>query len=318
MSEDILESPSQIKISVVVCTYNRASLLKSCLESLALQTLDQGLFEVLIIDNNSADVCLRIATEFVAANPHFRLIVEHVQGLSYARNRGYQEASGEYIAYIDDDAIAYNDWLAQMFSFLERHPDVEVFGGTYRAIFATIPPKWFPPEYGSLSLGDQERSIDIGKEFISGTNMVFRKSLLNALGGFNTVLGMKGQHVSYGEETRLQLDIAERQIKVYFLPDMKVSHLVAEYKMSLKWLLLSAYASGRCSRETLKLEHTFFSHLWGVSIGLAKMLVGMISPSKGPVKRRLYYALTGLCWELGGMADYLSTWRCRLNWRISG
>jgi len=293
-------------ISVVVCTYNRARLLKSCLDSLAIQMLDPDLFEVLIVVNNSTDDSLQIATEYVAVNPHFRVIVEPVQGLSYARNRGYKEASGQYVAYIDDDAVAHSDWLVQMFSFLKQHPNVEAFGGPYKAIFATTPPKWFPPEYGSLSLGDKERPIDVGKEFISGTNMVFRRMLLKAMGGFNTALGMRGGQLAYGEETRLLLGIAKRGVDIYYLPNMSVDHLVAEYKISLRWLLLSAYANGRCSVVIFNQQRNFGSHLMGICVGVGKMILRMFISGEVPFKRKLYYSLAGFCAEIGAFTAYLS------------
>lgn len=192
-----------------------------------------------------------------------------------------------------------------MESFIAQNPGVEAFGGPFRAFYLEIPPSWFPPEYGSWTLGEQVKEVLLGEEFISGTNMVFRKDLLESIGGFKGSLGMMGEQISYGEETRLQLDISERKIPVYFFPGMKVSHLVAGYKMRLGWLLTSAYASGRCSSETLKLERGLLSHLRGLSIGLAKMIVYPVAPGRGPLKRRAYYALTGISAEIGAMIEYL-------------
>ena len=81
--------------TVVVCTYNRAHLLRSCLESLLAQTLDQGQFEVLVVDNNSTDATSQIVNEYTAKYSHFVAVAERQQGLSYARNRGWKEADGE-------------------------------------------------------------------------------------------------------------------------------------------------------------------------------------------------------------------------------
>lgn len=291
-------------ISVVVCTCNRAALLRVCLDSLAQQTLDSHKYEVLVVDNNSCDETLDVVSEYLKGSNCFRVVREPGQGLSHARNRGWKDAVGQFVAYIDDDAKADPDWLAQMVLFIIDNPDVEVFGGPFRAFYQQAPPAWFPPDYGSWSLGDRARKIEPGKEFINGTNMVFTRRLLESMGGFRTSLGMKGQQLSYGEETRLLLDIADRQIPIFFFPEMRVSHLVAEYKMSLEWLLLSAYASGRCSGETLNLERTLFSHLRGLFVGLAKMLTNMLALGRGPLKRRLYCALSGLCWEVGAIVEY--------------
>lgn len=293
-------------ISVVVCTYNRAGLLRSCLEPLTAQTLAREKFEVLVIDNNSTDDTSQVANEFAAKNSHFRVIAEPEQGLSHARNRGWKEAEGQFVAYIDDDARARTDWLSQMYGFVERNPDVEAFGGPFEAFFEMELPVWFPPEYGSWSLGERERPIKVGEEYINGTNMAFRKSLLQSLGGFKTSLGMTGERISYGEETRLLIDLAERGIPVYYLPQMRVSHLVADYKMSLRWLLFSSYASGRCSAETLNQQRSLGAHFCGLGVGTVKMVVQLIGSDKVPFKRKLYYALNGLCWEIGSFVGYLS------------
>ena len=159
-----------------------------------------------------------------------------------------------------------------MSDFIERHPDVMVFGGPFDAFPETDLPDWFPLEYGSWSLGDQERPVMIGEEFINGTDMVFHKSQLESLGGFKCSLGMSGEQISYGEETRLQVDIAARGLPVYYLPGMRVDHLVPKYKTNLKWLLSSAFASGRCSAETLNRQRTFGAHLYGLLLVLQKWL----------------------------------------------
>ncbi len=293
-------------ISVIVCTYNRSRLLSSCLESLTAQTLDREKYEVLVIDNNSTDATLQVATEYAAKNSHFTVVAEPTQGLSHARNRGWKEAAGQFVAYIDDDAKAHPDWLAQMHAFIERNPHVEAFGGPFEAFFEAELPQWFPPEYGRWSLGDRERPIRVGEEFINGTNMVFRKGLLESLGGFKVTLGMTGRRLSYGEETRLLVDLAERGIPVYYLPGMQVAHLVAHYKANLGWLLMSAYASGRCSAETLNKQRTLGAHCFGLCVGAAKMMVGLLGAGRMPFRRRLYYALSGFCGELGAFAGYVA------------
>jgi len=298
-------SASNPKISIIVCTYNRADLLLGCLQALAIQMLDCELYEVVIVDNNSTDNTQEIAHRVIANNVNFRIVSESKQGLSHARNCGWQEAVGEFIAYIDDDAKAEPDWIMQMYSFIKCNSTVEAFGGPYRAFYQKPPPLWFPPEYGTYSLGDVTRKIHIGEEFVSGTNMVFRKSLLNALGGFNTALGMKGGQLAYGEETRLLLDIAEQGVDVYYLPNMSVDHLVAYYKISLRWLLRSAYANGHCSEVTFSLRRTWQGSLFGIVVGLMKMVLIFFRPGRMPIKRRVYYSLSGLCAEWGALISYL-------------
>ena len=97
-----------ILISTIICTYNRADVLKICLEKITLQEADPAIFEVIIIDNNSNDHTADIVKTFISnytGQISFHYFLEKKQGLSAARNRGLKESTGMYINYIDDDAM---------------------------------------------------------------------------------------------------------------------------------------------------------------------------------------------------------------------
>ncbi len=291
-------------ISVVVCTHNRADLLGGLLSSIEAQTLDKEQFEVVVVDNNSVDHTLQVAREFVARHINAQLFTESEQGLSNARNRGWREARGLYVAYIDDDAEADSHWLVEMASFIRRNPTVCAFGGPYEA-FSTYPvPSWFPPGEGSMSLGSDERPLDAEREFIHGTNMVFRRDILAEFDGFDPALGMNGNKLSYGEETRFQLLLKERGQAVFYVPAMKVRHYLPAHKMRLGWLLKSAYAVGRCSALALGHRRGLFSHLAGIAYGCVHALRTFCRPRNIPLRRLIYYGLTPLVSEFGAFLDY--------------
>src|SRR5690349_3554566 len=104
MPSAALSCPDRLRVTVVVCTFNRASLLIGCLSRLAEQAGPQTASEVLVVDNNSSDNTTESVKPFCERYAWFRLAVENKQGLAQARNRGWQEARGEYVAFIDDDA----------------------------------------------------------------------------------------------------------------------------------------------------------------------------------------------------------------------
>lgn len=298
-------------ISVIVCTYNRADLLPGCLESLAEQSTDKRLYEVIVVDNNSTDATQEIARSFTAEHPNFSVVSESAQGLSHARNRGWREARGEYVAYVDDDAVACPDWVEQMHSFILRRPDAGAFGGPYDA-FSTVPvPDWFPLEYGRLDLGDEERPLKIGVEWINGTNMVFRRDLLAECGGFNPELGMLGERVSYGEETRLQMDLASKGIAVHYVPAMKVRHQVAAYKLKLWWLLKSSFSVGQTLATSQDMRRSLFYHCCLVGYALLSGLMKFLTMRVPFFKRRLLYSLSPLSTEMGAFWERLSSGRGR-------
>ncbi len=292
-------------VSVIVCTYNRASLLRGCLDSLRQQSSDRQLFEVIVVDNNSTDTTAAVALEFAEICPHFRTVVATQQGLSCARNVGWQTAQGTYVAYIDDDAIAAPDWVDCIIQFATAHPEIQVFGGPYDAFTLRELPPWFPPEYGRLDFGDRTHPIELGPEWIPGSNMIFKQRIFKEYGGFDPELGMKGQQTAYGEEINLLARLNQAGIAIYYVPSLKVKHLIADYKMSLRWLLTSIYRAGCSASQTFAQQRSLYPHCAALVKFSLLAPIKLIWPLTIPLKRRLYYALYWPTWEAGALHEYM-------------
>ena len=287
------------KISVVVCTYNRAGLLEDCLKSLAKQSADISGYEIIVVDNNSTDKTKEVANSFIKKYPNFRYVKEPNQGLSHARNRGWKEARGEYAAYIDDDARADGRWVENIIAFASKHPDVVAFGGPYKGFSLEEIPEWYKETtYGTKTLGEKQRPID-KNEWISGTNMVFRKTLLSGLGGFNTRVGMSKDTVSYGEETNLLVKIKKKNLPIFYVPDMVVEHLVADYKMSLRWMLMSHYKNGFSAMEAFELRRRPFRQALVTLYCLLNGFIRFIFSKKRYFRARVLESFSVFVWNLG-------------------
>lgn len=177
-----LSSP---RISVIVCSYNGQRTLPDCLQGLS--QLDYPNFEVIVVDDGSTDRTASIAREY-----GYTVISTENRGLSEARNTGLAAATGEIVAYIDDDARPDPHWLTYLAAtFLTtNHAGV---GG----------PNIAPPGDGPIAdcianapggpihilLSDQEA------EHIPGCNMAFRTSCLRAIGGFDPQFRIAGDDV---------------------------------------------------------------------------------------------------------------------------
>lgn len=294
---------TEVLMSVIVCTYNRAKLLGNCLKSIESQTAGKNLYEVIVVNNNSTDNTQKIIEDFVRNRPNFRVIIEKNQGLSYARNKGWKEAKGKYIAYIDDDAIAEPNWVEQIVMFIKNNPKINVFGGPYGRFSLKPFPKWFPEEYGILNLGDKIRKINPKKEWLTGTNMIFRKVLFKKYGGFKTCLGMRGTKMYYGEETEMIVRLSKKGEFIYYVPTIRVKHLVAEYKFSLWWLLKSDYFhnlnSSLISGKVPNLLRSFILFL----VSILVFPVYLLNIKKEPFKRKIYYGLSNVFSHLGKLTE---------------
>jgi glycosyltransferase involved in cell wall biosynthesis len=234
-----------IKISVIVCTYNRSELLGGNLRTLCRQSLDKSEYEVLVVDNNSTDDTREVVTEFCRQFSNVRYCFEQQQGLSHARNRGWQEARGKYVAYIDDDARAGESWLETALALLENtKPAPLCLGGPIFPFYTTAKPTWFKGEMRTW--GDSPRYLQPGESF-SGSNMVWRKEILQALGGFDVKSGMRGDCFSLGEETVLFEKIWRSfdQPYFYYSPELAVQHWVPPAKMTVSYRLKRAFITGQ-------------------------------------------------------------------------
>jgi glycosyltransferase involved in cell wall biosynthesis len=234
-------------ITVVICTYNRAELLATALQTLCQQMFEPSHYEVIVVDNNSRDKTWLVSQEFCQRQPNIRYCLELRQGLSYARNRGWREAKGEYVAYIDDECKVPAQWLAVAKQIIDRLAPA-VFGGPFFGYYRTAKPPWWKEDYGGFEYSDVARALT-PSEHISGGNLVIQRTVLDKLGGFSPELGMSGQKLGYGEETELQnrLRATMPDQLIYYDPNLYLYHLVRPEKMNLRWILYSQFIGGRYS-----------------------------------------------------------------------
>src|SRR5579862_1106876 len=105
-----------MKITVILCTYNRHQSLAAALESIADQHLPAGAdWEVVVVDNNSSDHTREVVDQYCRKYPNrFRYVFEPQPGKSYALNTGIREAKGDVLAFMDDDVTVEADWLQNL------------------------------------------------------------------------------------------------------------------------------------------------------------------------------------------------------------
>ncbi len=212
--------PRYPKVSVVVCSYNGSKTLDGCLKSL--QKVDYPNYEVILVDDGSTDSVPEIAARYSYIRYHRQVN----KGLSVARNVGMDLATGEIVAYTDDDCFADEDWLYFLVAkFLET--DAVGVGG----------PNLLPIEDGPVSACVQASPgapahiliDDTVAEHIPGCNMAFRTDRLRAIGGFDAVYRKAGDDVDVC--WRLQ---AEGGVIVYAPAAMVWHHRRSTVKAYLK------------------------------------------------------------------------------------
>lgn len=246
---------SSIKISVVICTYNRAAYITDAMESLYQQSLPKDLYEVIIANNNSTDNTQQICKAFIAShtNANFIYIEEKKQGASYARNTGATFAKGELLCFMDDDAIANPDYLEKIVHFFETHTDAGGLGGKIIPKYIPEEPKWMSYYVASLVGNfDYATQIEVFKpgKYPLESNMIIKTIDFKTVNGFNEALpGVVGTLRIGGEGKEFFYKLQALGKKIYYHPAIAVQHVVEVKKLTREYMYRVASGIGRGERR---------------------------------------------------------------------
>jgi glycosyltransferase involved in cell wall biosynthesis len=232
-------------LSIIICTRNRARLLRQAVEGLLAQPFDQDRYEVLVVDANSTDGTPEMIGEISTRFPNVFYHNCPERGLPKARVYGAVRARGPVIGYLDDDAKPCADWLDRA-SEIVRRLNPTCFGGPFFAFYETPKPKWFKDEYGSVTHGNQARYLS-ADEFLCGGNIFFRRDALAAAGGFDPDFCVADDKFAYGEEGVPQLRLRQKfpNEAFYYDPELLIHHLVRPERMNVWRGVREAFEMGR-------------------------------------------------------------------------
>jgi len=174
---------ARLHFTVVVPTFQRPAALASCLESLAAQDLPRDRFEIVVVDDGSAEPPRGIVARFASALD-VRLIEQPNAGPAAARNAGAAAARGDYLAFTDDDCRPDPGWLRALHDAAVQHPQCAI-GGRVENVFAdglysTASQLLIEFLYEYYNVGE-----GTGRFFIT-SNLAFPTTAFRALGGFDT------------------------------------------------------------------------------------------------------------------------------------
>ena len=233
---------SNLLISAVIITYNRCDKLELALEGLTKQSIEISKYEVLVIDNNSTDNT-RGTVENYQESLNLRYYLERKQGGGHARDSGFRKAQGDYIAFLDDDAIPTEDWLQTLVDNIRAH-EPDCLCGPIFPYYTSEKPHWFKDEYEIRTLGENWHLMPVGATH-SGSNMTWKRAILMDIGGFDVSLGVSGDKFIAGEDTELFYRYwRSKKGKVIYNPKIRVLHWTPKYKMRVTYMLKRFLAVG--------------------------------------------------------------------------
>jgi glycosyltransferase involved in cell wall biosynthesis len=315
-----------MRLSVVICTWNRAESLQKTLESIENCRVPDGTdWEVLIVDNNSTDATSVICQSFVQRNAErYRYLLEKRQGKSFALNTAIENARGDIIAFTDDDVLIEVDWLFALLRAFDAYdcvgvagkivpvwnspkPPWFVFDGPYRLMVAIV-------EY---DLGDQVQPCQI-ETAPYGANLALRKYVFGTYGPFRTDLGPVAGTTFRGEDTEYCRRLMRRGEKLIYVPGAVVHHPVPQERTTKRYFESWYFDYGRMLVRTSSPSGTTTSY-FGVPRYLLRKLVSCVWEwnTSFELKRRFYHRLR--VWQtLGEITEFRYAFKERRALRKNG
>jgi glucosyl-dolichyl phosphate glucuronosyltransferase len=294
-----------------VPTHNRSQLLQSTLTSIGELHLPTGIeAECVVVDNRSADETSSIVARFAAHSAlPTRYVYESGPGSSYARNRAVEEARGDFILFIDDDAVAEPDWAAEMLAEIERR-QLDVACGMVLPRWCRQPPRWLGPTlYVRLAVHDATRlTVTPGAECDTihnyfSANVGFRRGVFKTFGSFRRDLGVVGGNPISGEDTDLFARIMAGGGAVGFAPRARVHHIIPPERMRRSYLWRKSFAFGYGSAFAGGRSHNHLDKLARNAIRLTSAV------ARGDSERAVYHELE--------CANFFGYWRGRLDMKLN-
>lgn len=246
---------SNIAISVCICTFRRPQMLSELLDAVGAQqwNFQAGEIEVIVVDNDGKNSALSVLESWKCPlHFHFKFFHASESNISIARNKAIENASGEFIAWIDDDELPVVDWLQKLFETLKKH--------NADAVFAPVLPSYLPetpqwiitggyfdrPRFKTGSLIDH-KNTRTGNVLIKTTCL---QSLINhekniRTGPFDIDFGCTG-----GEDSLLFRALLKNNLVFVWSDEAVVSEVVPSERANAKWLLLRYFRVGQIWMRT--------------------------------------------------------------------
>lgn len=235
-------SPS---ISVVICTHDERRW-EDAVESVAsIERQTYPALETVVVVDHSPPLYERLHERVPGAT---LLRNEGPKGAASSKNTGSMAARGDVIAFLDDDAVAAENWLEEIARAHRTRPTILGIGGSTEPDWERSQPAWFPAEFGWV-VGASYRGLPVGGgpvRNVTGGNMSVDRQAFVEAGGFDVGLGKVGAR-SEPEDTELCIRIGNMHPdrEWLFWPTARITHKVPLERESFRYFLT------RCRYEGL-------------------------------------------------------------------
>ncbi len=244
-----------MSVSVIIPTHDRLELLLGTLKSIKNVNVPPGTgVEVLVIDNKCTDGTYSRVDNLSGEFPYtLRVFRESKPGQNYARNRGLEIASGNLIAFVDDDVCFDEGWLRGLLTVFDEY-EADVVGGRTKLWWRDVEkPEWFEPYLAPiLAAYDHGDTVqEVGLPGPIGANVAIRRRVYQQIGGFRTSIQNEDNPLYRGNEVEYLQRADRHGFKGYYAPNALVYHWVSPDRITPQFFEESGWGYGH-SRVSMK------------------------------------------------------------------
>lgn len=230
-----------MRVSVAICTWNRACLLERTLGSFRDLQVPEGLeWELVVVDNASTDSTAQVIEQASSCLP-VRRVYEPQQGHSRARNAAIDAVRGELMLWTDDDVRVDSQWLQSLVSASERQPEVAFWGGTILPEFETEPPRWVAENWEMASniyaLRDWKAPVERVEvsRMPFGANFAIRSEAQRRF-RYDVEFGRKGHGMRGFDEVDVFRRMLDAGLEGAWCVEAKVHHFIPRDRLNLEYV----------------------------------------------------------------------------------
>lgn len=213
----LLHTQKQVRVSVIVPTYNNADILPKCLDALMAQDFPHDQYEIIVVDDGSRDATSQIVSQYTQKTPLVQYLYQPNQGPASARNQGVRRANGDIIMFTDDDCEPERNWVTEMYRpFRESNGEIAAVKGAYRTRQKNVIARFAQTEFENRYR--RMRNIQY-IDFVDTYAAAFRRETFLSLNGFDTRFP-----VANNEDVEFSYRMASKGHKMVFNPNAIVYH----------------------------------------------------------------------------------------------
>jgi GT2 family glycosyltransferase len=256
--------PNCKSLTVVICTHNRAELLKRTLYELNNADRPRSSdVEILVIANACNDDTASVLEAYQSNQKEkgwfeLRWVKEEKAGKSHALNRAISLLGGAMVAFVDDDHRVDKKYLVNICRAAKSHPEITIFCGRIIPDWDGREPTWvhdrgpyrvYPLPIPRFDQGDKSYEIQPGGAVPGGGNLFLRRSVFDRVGGFSPKLGPRRHDLRGGEDSDFVIRALGVGERLRYVPYVKQYHYVDPSRLRMTYLIKKSYQRSRVTSQ---------------------------------------------------------------------